>query len=106
MLVACSQYLLCLNVKVVVQCHSAIFHIIDVGTYFIHTVGGCYCHHIIHSRCGKASVGQVNGFIAAIAQKDVFCRYSLDARHQFLYLLLKWVGVSVEWCIVWILVGV
>ena len=60
-----------------VKAHRTIFHIVDVGTYAVHAVSGFDSHHIIYLRFGEATVHEVDGLVAAVAEEDVLCRYAL-----------------------------
>ena len=78
MLVGGGEEFVGIELETFLQAYCAIFHIVDVGTYAIHAVGGFDGHHIIYLGFGEATIHEVDGFVAAIAEEDIFCRNALD----------------------------
>ena len=57
--------------------YGAVFHIVDVGAYLIHTVGWLYCHHVVNLGFGEAAIHQVDGLVASVAEEDIIRRHTL-----------------------------
>ena len=102
---SCKQLVGCYLIILIEQ-HSAILGVVDVGTYLIHTVGWLDGNNVINAWLAETAVGQVDSLVATIAQEDVVCGHSLDLAECSLKLQLQWVGVAVERLIVWILVSI
>ena len=89
-----------------VEAHRSILHIVDVGTYAIHAVGGFDSHYIVNLRFGEAAIHEVDGLVAAVAEEDVLSRYALHLRQFVLEGKLEWVGVAVVGIVIGVLVGI
>ena len=90
----------------VVQKYWPVFHVIDVGTYLVHAVGGFDGHHIVNLRTGETAIDQVDGLVAAIAKENLLWLYPLVLGYQFFHIPLQGVGVAVVGLVVWILIGI
>ena len=51
------------GLELLVEQYWAVFHVIDVGTYFIHTISGSYGHYIVLAWSTEHSVNQIDGLI-------------------------------------------
>ena len=92
--------------EVVGERHSAIFHIIDVGTHLIHPVTRVDSHHIIHSRHAEHAIHQVDTFVATHTEEYLLGLHPFDVGKFLFHCNLQRVGVSVVGRVVWRLVGI
>ena len=86
--------------------HFAVFHIVDVGTDLVHAVGGLDGHDIVALWHTKDTEYKVNGFVAAVAEKDLRGFHPLQRGYGLLQLFLQRVGITVERHVVRTLVGI
>ena len=54
--------------------YGAVFDIVDVCAYAIHAVGGLDGYDVVCAWLAEDAVYEVDGFVAAVAEKDVVCR--------------------------------
>ena len=106
MFIGCLQHLLGRELEVLVQQNFAVLHIIDFRSHQIHAIRRLNGHDIVHPWLAKCPKHQVDGFVAAVAQEDMFRSHSFQFGEIFLQLPLHGVGITVVWIIVWILVGI
>ena len=101
MLIGSCQQFVGSNLIVLVEQYGAILGIVDVGTHLIHAIGRLNCNYVVDTRFAETAIGQVDGLVATIAKKNILGWYALNLAEACLELQLQWVGVAVEWLIVW-----
>ena len=60
------QQLVCLYLEIAFQVNGTIFHIIDVGTYAIHTIGWLDGNHVVNSWFAEYTIAKVYCFVGTI----------------------------------------
>ncbi len=60
-----------IHVEVGCEGHLAVLHIVDIGTDFVHAIGGVNRHDVVLAWTAEDAEREVNRLVAAIAQKDV-----------------------------------
>ena len=81
--------------EIFVQRHRAIFHIVYVGTYFVHTVCGVHGNNVVHLRLCETAIHEVYCLVASVAEKNAVLRHSLHLSQLFFYLKLQRVWIAV-----------
>ena len=106
MLVGGSQQCVGSYLEMLVEQYGTILYVVDIGAHLIHTVGGLDGHYIIHAWLAETAIGQVDGLVATVAQKDALGRHAFYLGDGLLELQLQGVGVAVIRRIVRVLVGI
>ena len=79
---------------------------IDVGAYLIHAVCRLNGYDIVATRLAEYAVGQVDGFVAAVAKEYHVGWNTLHLGYLLLQLALKGVWIAVIGVVIRILVGI
>ena len=106
MIICRLQHICSMELKVVIQLHLAIFDIVHIGTYFIHSIAGINGHCIINAWIAEDAINQVDGLIATIATEDAVFAHSLHFGYLLFQCLLQWIWITVDRSVIWILVGI
>jgi hypothetical protein len=95
-----------MQLEVSVQENLTTLDVVDVSAHLVHAVGRDYAYHVVATGFAEDAVGQVDGLVAAVAQKDVLGRNTFYALQEFLDITLQWVGIAVVGGIIRILVSI
>ena len=95
MLVGSCQQFVSRELEVIIQQYFPIFHIVYIGTDLIHSIGRINSYYIIFTRFTESTKDQVDGFITAVSEKNMFGRYFLNFRQQCFQFTLHRVRITV-----------
>ena len=94
------------NLIVFIEQYRAILYIVDVCTYFIHSVSRRNRYHIILSWAAEYTVNQIDGLVRTVAQEDFLFSYTLNLADLLLQFNLQRIRIAIVRVIIWIFVGV
>ncbi|MPN12464.1 hypothetical protein SDC9_159782 [bioreactor metagenome] len=95
--ICCIHYFIGLYIKIFIQHHFTILHIVNIGTHFIHPISRIYSHNIIFAWLAKSPVQKINGFVTSVSKKDSIGFYIFYFRNLIFHLALMWIGISIKW---------
>ena len=89
-----------------IERYGAIGDVIDVGTHFVHAVGGFEGYDVVETGLAEEAKEEVDGFVGTVAQEDIVGWHLLERCNGILHPLLQWVGIAVEGSVVGGFVGI
>src|SRR5664279_3077878 len=74
---------------------SANFHIMNMGTHFVHSISWWMYYDVIFSGITKGPVKKINALVASISEEYIFRRKPLDFGQPFFYFNLVRIRIPV-----------